>query len=186
MARTLSSGMVTVSESSALAPFFLVEMYFTSGYVRVWSGLGQLTWNSVTWEGVGNLGTFEPLAETQDFVANGANLRLSGIPSDMIAIALGQHYQGRPASIYFGAMDSAGAVIVDPVKIYAANMDTMEIDEQGETCSIIIRIESEAVSLKRAREWRYTHEDQQIDYPGDLGFEYVASLQDKDIIWKPA
>jgi len=186
MARDLSAAMISAAAAPSVSPIFLVRMEFDSGTVRVWSGLGELSWNSETWQGVGSLGQIEPLTESGDFVANGANLKLSGIPSDLIAIALGQHYQGRAAAIYFGMMNSSGAVIVDPVQLYTASMDTMEIDEQGETCSITVRIESEAVSLKRAREWRYTHEDQQIDYPGDLGLEYIVSLQDKDIIWKPA
>lgn len=186
MSRALTAGMQTEVGQPAVSPVFFVEMDFVSGFVRAWSGYGTLNWDSKTWLGVGNLGGIDPLAESVDFVANGANLKLSGIPSDMIAIALGEHYQGRPATIYLGLLDNAGAVIADPVPIYAALMDTMEIDENGESASIIVRIESQAVSLKRAREWRYTHEDQQIDHPGDLGLEYVAGLQNKEITWKPA
>lgn len=186
MARNLTAGMVTEAAKAAVMPVFFVEMDFSSGFVRVWSGYGDFAWNSYTWTGVGHLGQIDPLAEAIDFVANGASMKLSGIPSDMIAVALSQHYQGRPATIYLGFLDSAGAIVSDPVPIYAAKMDTMEIDEDGQSASIIVRIESQAIALKRSNEWRYTHEDQQIDYPGDLGLEYVASLQDKDLIWKPA
>jgi len=186
MSRTLTAGMQTEVAAAAVSPVFFVEMDFSSGFVRLWSGYGSFVWDAKTWLGAGNLMEIEPLAESVDFVANGANLKLNGIPSDMVAIALGETYQGRDATIYLGLLDSTGAVIADPVPIYAALMDTMEIDEDGETASIIVRVESQAISLKRAREWRYTHEDQLIDYPSDLGMEYVAGLQDKEIIWKPA
>lgn len=186
MARDLSASMQTEVDAAAVEPVFFVEMDFSSGFVRVWSGYGEFTWDAKTWSGVGHLGEIEPLSEGIDFVANGASLKLSGIPSDLISVALGEYYQGRAATIYLGLLDSAGAIIADPVPIYAANMDTMEINEDGETSTIIVRIESQAISLKRSREWRYTHEDQQIDYPGDLGFEYVAGLQDKEVLWKPA
>lgn len=186
MSRTLAVGMEAEVSAAAVSPVFFVEMDFSSGFVRAWSGYGSLTWDSKTWLGAGHLMAIEPLSESVDFVANGANLKLNGIPSDLIAIALGETYQGRDATIYLGLLDSSGAVIADPVPIYAAAMDTMEIDEDGETATIIVRVESQAISLKRPREWRYTNEDQQIDYPDDLGLEYVAGLQDKEIVWKPA
>lgn len=186
MSRALTAGMEAEVSAAVVSPVFFVEMDFASGFVRAWSGYGSLVWDSKTWLGAGHLMEIEPLSESVDFVANGANLKLNGIPSDLIAIALGETYQGRDATIYLGLLDAAGAVIADPVPIYAALMDTMEIDEDGETATIIVRVESQAISLKRAREWRYTDEDQQIDYPGDLGLQYVAGLQDKEIVWKPA
>ena len=39
------------------------------------------------------------------------------------------------------------------------------------------------IDLNRSRVRRYTNEDQQIDYPTDVGFEYVQSLQDFEIKW---
>ena len=186
MGRDISAGMISAAGAGSLSPAFFVEMDFSSGFVRAWSGIGTLVWDSRTWLGVGNLGQIEPLSETQDFVANGANLKLSGIPSDLISVALGEQYQGRSASIYLGLFDASGALIADPTILYAASMDTMEINEDGETSTITVRIESQAVSLKRSREWRYTHEDQQIDYPGDLGLEYIVGLQDKELVWRPA
>lgn len=186
MSRNISTALGAAVSASEVSPILLVYLDFAAGPVRVWSGLGDLSWGGFTWQGVGSLGQIEPLSESQNFVANGATLKLSGIPSDLIALALGQHYQGRKAVIYFGALNAAGAVIVDPVAMFGGSMDTMEIDEGGETSTISVRVESEAVSLKIAREWRYTHEDQRIDYPADTFFRYVAGLQDKQIVWKPA
>lgn len=184
--RDLSTAMDAGISSSNTAPIFLVECDFASGFVRVWSGIGELTWDGRVWQGVGSLGGISPLTESTDFSANGAKLQLSGIPSDYLSIALAEHYQGRNANIYLGLLDTAGQVIADPIKLFAAKMDTMEIMEGVETSVITLNIESRAISLKRTKERRYTHEDQQIDFPGDRGFEYVAGLQDKEIIWKPA
>lgn len=186
MGRELSAGMEAEVVKPSVSPIFLVEMDFASGFVRAWSGYGDLSWNSYTWLGAGDLMEVDPVEETTSFVANGASFKLNGIPSALIAIALDQQYQGRPATLYLGMLDSTGAVIVDPVEVFGGLMDTMEVDDSGETASIVVRVESQAVALKRPKESRYTHEDQQIDYPGDLGFEYVAALQDKEIVWKPA
>jgi len=185
MSRTISALVEAESIKAAVQPVFFIEMDFSGGFVRLWSGYGSFTWNGQTWLGAGHLLEIDPMSETVDFVANGAAVRLNGIPSAMLAVALGENYQGRPATIYLGFLDSSNVIIADPLQLYKASMDIMEIDEGGETASISIRIESQAISLKRSKEWRYTHEDQLIDYPGDLGFEYVAGLQDKALIWKP-
>jgi hypothetical protein len=42
------------------------------------------------------------------------------------------------------------------------------------------------IDLQRPRERRYTHEDQQIDHPGDMGFEYVSQLQELNLAWGKA
>lgn len=186
MARTITLGMIAQLTAGIVSPVLLVQMDFSSGFSRVWSGLGDLSWNGYSWNGVGDLGGISTMEETTDFRANGVQLQLSGIPSAMLAIALGEHYQGRPAEVYLGFLDSTGALVDAPVELFSGKMDTMHIDEGGETSTISIQVESRAISLKAAREWRYTHEDQQIDYPGDKGFEYVVGLQDKDLIWKPA
>jgi hypothetical protein len=186
MGRELTAGMEAEVVKTSVSPIFLVEMDFASGFVRAWSGYGELSWNGYTWLGAGELMEIDPVEETTSFVANGASFKLNGIPSAMVSIALDQDYQGRPATLYLGMLDSSGAVITDPAEVYGGLMDTMEVDDSGEAASIIVRVESHAVALKRPKEWRYTHEDQQIDYPGDLGLEYVAGLQDKEIVWKPA
>ena len=58
-----------------------------------------------------------------------------------------------------------------------------EITDDAETCRITISYESRLIDLNTARSWRYTHESQQALHPGDLGFEYVAAIQDREVTW---
>ena len=55
--------------------------------------------------------------------------------------------------------------------------------EGAETSVISVRIESNFAALKRANERRYTREDLQIDFPGDKGLDFIAALQDKQLVW---
>jgi hypothetical protein len=48
---------------------------------------------------------------------------------------------------------------------------------------ISVRYENSLVDLQRVRVRHYTHEDQTFEHPTDMGFEYVATLQDKQITW---
>jgi hypothetical protein len=73
--------------------------------------------------------------------------------------------------------------VADPVLQFEGRLDVPAIEDGEDTATIAISYESELIDLERARERRYTPEDQAIDYPGDLGFAYVAALQDAQITW---
>jgi hypothetical protein len=60
-------------------------------------------------------------------------------------------------------------------------MDKPTIDVSGTSATITINCENRLVEMNVSAERRYTHEDQQVDYPGDLGFQFVNSIQDAQI-----
>ncbi len=45
-----------------------------------------------------------------------------------------------------------------------------------------MQLEKELID-RRTNSRRRTHEDQQIDAPGDLYFQYVAGLAQKQVVW---
>lgn len=55
--------------------------------------------------------------------------------------------------------------------------------EVGDTATITLSAESRMVTWDRPRTRRYNNEDQQSRYPGDRGFEYVAQMVEKSLIW---
>jgi hypothetical protein len=69
------------------------------------------------------------------------------------------------------------------VEVFTARMDQMTLDEGPETCTIQLTVENILVDLERPRVARYTNNDQQSRFPGDRGFEFVESLQTKEIFW---
>ncbi len=71
----------------------------------------------------------------------------------------------------------------DPVGPFQYIMDTFLIDDTPGQGAITLSAESYLASLERARLRRYTHEDQQIEFPGDMGLEYVAAIQNAEIKW---
>ncbi len=163
-------------------PIGFFEGLFDSGALRLWTGYGPIQWNGVEWTGAGNLIGLSELTESQELRAIGATATLSGIPAEIISLALAEDYQGRRCNCYIGAM-SNGQIVPDPVLLFGGTADVMEIDEAGEFASIAVTIESRLIDLERPREHRYEHEDQIAQYPGDLGLEYVSSIQDQPIIW---
>ena len=70
-----------------------------------------------------------------------------------------------------------------PIEVFSGLMNTMSIEDNGETGSISLDVESKLVRLERASNRRYTHENHISRNAGDTFFSFVADLQDKDVIW---
>lgn len=180
MTRTMSDAMTAAVSEPTLYPILLARVTCVSGDVLVWSGLGDLEWDGLVWKGVGTLGGISEIAESADVLAKGITLSLSGVPSEMIATALGETRQGLPAIIYFGCLDRDGVLISDPIQLFSGLTDVASIEDGATTCTIAITVESRLIDLERARVRRYTPEDQHIDYPGDKGFDFVTGLQNRE------
>lgn len=188
-ARGLTSAMLTAIAAPTFRPLAFYEGdFYQSGspdseILRLWSGVGPITWDGKTWIGAGHLLSIKPIEESNDVRAIGWQISMSGLPTANVSRALANGRQGRAGYLWLGATDAAGAVISDPYLLSSGRFDFFVIDRGGETSTIAANYESRLIDLERSRERRYTHADQQIDYPGDLGFEYVNSLQDKQLIW---
>ena len=189
MPRGLTSAIAAQFAAENLAPVFLVDCQFASGWVYLWSGMGAIEWNGHTYYGVGlptgeSLGMISSLVESTDVQAQAASLSLSGIPTTAVQQVLNECRQSYLCRIYLGAINlTDGTLIADPFRAWGGTTDVPTITEDGNTCTVAITVESRLVDLQRTREWRYTHEDQQLFSPGDLGFQFVAALQDVNITW---
>jgi hypothetical protein len=183
MSRDITSAVNTILESNSLSPFFAIDLEFDGGNFLAWTGYGDISFGGTTYIGSGDFLNVSQISETADIQANGINISLSGIPSELISSALNETYQGRPAKLYLGLLDSNNAVVADPYLMFSGRMDTMGIEDSGDTANIGITAESRLIDLERSRERRYTSEDQKIDYPNDKGLEFIADLQDKEILW---
>ena len=78
---------------------------------------------------------------------------------------------------------SSNIVIYEPYTIFDGFMDVMRLTDSGGTANIALSCESQLIALERPNERRYTPEDQKIDFPTDEGLDYVAGLQDDEIVW---
>jgi hypothetical protein len=162
-----------------IEPFFAIDLEFDSGTLRLWTGNGDRDIDGETYIGAGTFLQVSDLQETAEIQAAGATLTLSGIPSELLSLALTEPYQQRPARIYFGLIADAD----DMVEVFTARMDQMVIDEGPETSTIQLTVENVLVDLERPRVARYTNADQQSRFPGDRGLEFVESVQGREIFW---
>ncbi|HEV2378727.1 MAG TPA: hypothetical protein VG206_02910 [Terriglobia bacterium] len=183
MPRSLTSAVLAAMASANVSPVIFVQAQFTSGTIYVWSGIGPISWNSQTWTGVGYLGKITPIQETTSGQAKGVTLEMSGIPSNLLNDVLNEISPQYPVYLYIGYLNSTGAVIANPEQRFSGRMDVVRLTEGGDSSLIKINVESKLIDLNRARERHYTHQDQQIDWPGDNGFIYVNGIQELAVLW---
>ncbi|AOZ06763.1 hypothetical protein [Cupriavidus malaysiensis] len=181
MTRSLDAAAVGAVTAGHAPYLFFIQLDFSQP-LRVCSAGYDVDWNGATWMGIGALGSIEPIQEQASLEAIGVQLTLSGVPSEVIAITLAEQYQGKPCQIWFAPLRGDLQLATQPIRLFAGRMDTMNT-EVGDTATITLSAESRMVTWDRPRTRRYNNEDQQSRYPGDRGFEYVAQMVEKSLIW---
>lgn len=177
-----AAALVALSDQS-VRPALFFEAEFVSGTIRLWSGLGPVSWAGQVWTGLGNLIGIGALDEGTNVVAQGTVVALSGVDPSLVSAVIIDAQQGLPGKIWLGFLAADGTVIVDPVQAFAGRLDVPQISDGADTCTITISYESRLIDLQTPREWRYTHESQLALFSGDLGFEFVTSIQEAEITW---
>ena len=205
MSRDINPNFVSALDLPEVSVFYAVELFFDSATLRFWSGLGELTLDGNVYTGSGSMIQISSVDEALDVSARGASLMLSGLPSDLLSLAIQEPYQGRKCNIYFGALDISSRLLTESfeiittesgryissgfgtsnvmAQIFSGYMDKMDIDEGPETSSIAVYVESRLIDLKRPRDTRYTSESQKAKFSEDRGFDFVEDLQQKKFTW---
>ena len=205
MSRDLSNDTIISINENVVYPFFATELRFDGDNVlRMWTGQGTLVLEDGTqWVGLGQMLNISTIEETSELAVKGATLTLSGVPSEVLSLALSEPYQGRVCNIYFGTFiqgsilqESASYILLQDgsrinledqstnfSELFSGYMDQMNIEESGETSTIELLVENKLVDLERARVARFTSGYQKSIYAGDLGLDFVEDLQDKQIPW---
>lgn len=183
MSRDITAGMAAEIVKAVVTPILLFEAVLADGStVRYWTGIGNLTWNSQTWVGTGALIGLGPVDETDDVQAQSASVTVNGVPSSMVSMFAQSLGNGKQGIVRLGMLNSSNAVIADPKIIFRGRLDGAVIDEKNVEAPVAtLTYEHELADLKRTREWRYTSSHQQKLYPGDLGLDHIAGLQDAEI-----
>jgi len=205
MSRDLDPSTIKAISQDVVRPFFAVELKFDGDEtLRMWTGQGTLVLdNGTQWIGAGNLLDISSIEETAEMAVRGATITLSGVPSEVLSLALSEPYQGRVCNIYFGTFSSGSLLketgnyilLQDGSRInvetgekgfnqlFSGYMDQMNIDDSAETSAIELKVENRLIDLERARVARYTKYYQKSVYPDDDGLNFVEDLQTRKVPW---
>jgi hypothetical protein len=186
MPRNFTPAARAAATASVSRPVLLVRLAYDSADVLVCSLGRNISWDwnsdgvAETFVGVGILGAVSDLEETGRGQASAVSLELNGVDQAALALALLETYQGRDARIWLGFRDG-GQLVDAPVLLWRGRMDTQTIDlPEGK---ITLDVASRLQDWERQRTRRYTDEDQQAAYPGDLGVQFVSRTAEFELIW---
>ena len=178
MSRTVPADLLTALSQPEVYPFYAVEMDFDTAPVRFWTGYGDRTIFGDAYLGTGNLLSISGLEEANDLSAKNITLQLSGVPAELVSLALQEPYQRRACKIYFGTTNTAA-----PIEVFSGLMNMMTIEDSGDSSVISLTVESKLIRLSKSSKWRYTDSNHQSRHDGDTFFSYVTDLQDRDVLF---
>ena len=183
MSRDITSSVITASQAEVVRPAWLARLDFSSGVSAFNSSTITPSYGGDHYLGVGDMGQIDTISESDDLSPSGITLALSGIVNDYLSIAINEDYQGRDCKVYFALLDESFDLIADPVLVFQGRMDTMTANIGAETSSVLLTVENHLADWNRPRVRRYNQRDQQVDYPSDLGLEFIEQITDKPIVW---
>jgi hypothetical protein len=200
MSRDLSQTVKDLIDRDVIYPSLAIEFLLDSGPVRLWSGYGETVYAGKTFHGAGDLLSISAIEETADLSAKGISASINGLDAALIDKALSEPYQGRECNLYmvlgnngflqkqdddYLLQEASDKIALEDglLELFSGEIDVMAIQLSGETCNINVTAESIMIRLKRPAVLRLTDEDQRSRYPDDLGFKYIESLQDRELLW---
>lgn len=180
--RTLSAPTLAALAATTVPLVQLIYMGFSTP-IALNSSNWDFVWSGVTYKGAGSLGSVSTIQDGPGEI-KGINLQLSGVDSAYIALALDSAdvVQGTPIIIRTAILDSNYAIVDAPIE-WTGKLDTMSIEEDGESFGIAVTAESSAVDFLRGSPLTYSHADQKSLHPSDRAFEYVIQQATTPVVW---
>lgn len=196
MPRQLSAAAIAAIAGKTVRLASFAQLAFADNTLYLWTGTGPITPSGPpsnpastfpygqTFTGAGWLGKVSAIPQTTKIQAQNVTLSLSGIPSSLLSEAINQVRIGGTVTLWYAFFDATtGALILDPVQVFAGSMDIPSLDDQGATSTIAISCENTLLSLNLAPNRRFDDPDQQLRSPGDLGFSFLQALQNIQLFW---
>ena len=179
----LDSSIVNRLGADEQAIFLAVKAEFDTDDIRIWTGTDNLILNSETYTGAGDLLAIGGIEENSEMKSSGISITLTGMDATVLDYALTENYQNRNITIFLGYAMGGTNEVAGTLTAFRGRMTALSINDSPTGASINIDAENRLIDLERPSNFRYTKESQNFLHNGDTGFNRVASLQDKEIVW---
>lgn len=183
--RSASGAVVTEVAKVANRPLHLFEIYLDGATARSTDAWRNIDFGGNTYYALGSTIGFSGIEETSELQVNQVRVTQSGVDGVYVSLYLSHSYIDRRFVIRKGFLDANDTLIVDPLPIFDGRCDSPEISEDPDsgTCTITLTASSHWVDFERQPGRHTSHDEQQIWFPGDLGFEFVSQLQNQKLEW---
>ena len=179
----VSAANQTALEAEHSARIYFLLFDFSGDPFYACTGNHTYSFGGNDYLGVGEIAGISNIEVTTDIAARSVTFTLSGVDSALRAHILSRtDYKGRAAKVYRGLMDSNFDMIDDPELKWSGRMDVASM-LYGEVQMAEVVCEPLAAQLLRPNISRYSDEDHQLRSSGDKFFEFLAQIEQKDVIW---
>lgn len=188
---TLDGGQQAVIDSGARGAVYLVDMEWASGTGYYTSFSVPIPANGHTYTALGSFLTVSAIRESENLGLEKLTLGLSIVDTAMLAYSIGpaSEYRNRAVRIYVQLINDKWVPVQNPVLRWSGVMDKVRVERKTSTAgsgSGTIEMSCTRAGLSRFRKstgLRMSHEQQQLDYPGDMGLEYAEELVKNPPVW---
>lgn len=182
MARSIESVFKTALGESVLKVAMIVKVDFTEGILAYSSTIADIEYLGQVYQGFGTLGSVSDIEENDSLDPQTCTLELSGVKPIVLAAILDTDYYNKPAEVYMVALDDGYQVIGTPLLYFKGTVDEVKCTH-GTVARINITLADELSGWDRLKVERYTNDEQQLQYPGDKGCEFITEISGKEVIW---
>lgn len=200
MALTLTTDERNALENRLRVVREAVKFELDSGTFGLWNGLGSITVDSVAYEGVGQIARASQIVQSGNLVPAGVELQLHGLdqrsgftPGELFTDLEDEDVHGRPVTMYRWYFDkdhrtvNAAGLKLNR-QIFKGFIDRFKRVEEvatngGVTTVLHTYLESTLMEINRRHITRRTNEHQTSLFSGDVFFEHVAYMPEREIFW---
>lgn len=165
-------------------PVHLCSVTTTGGTVYMTDGYKDISYGGNTYLKAGHFLNFSDIEESYEVMISNVTISLSGVDQSNIANFLNNDYIDQPVKIWLAFLDDSQSLISDPLLIFEGRIDMPVVNEDpaGGTCIVAVQASNAWVDFQRRTGRRANHEEQQIYFPGDMGFEFASEVV-HEIFW---
>lgn len=182
--RSLTSAAQITLASGNGALMLLVDMLFAQPLFLCTAPIA-VNWNGHTYLAAGPLGKIDAATDTAGD-AQAVTFTLSGVPSENLALALGQSVRNIECYVRLAILNAMTHAIEDVSDVGAYVLDQLTVTEDGATATLSASAQSLARVFARPKPIRYTDGDQQLVFSGDRALEYIVAQSTHQDVWPAA
>lgn len=182
--RGLPSAYTTALDTEFWRPIIFVKIELEASTIRVHDYVGDITWGSQTWTGLGTFGGIETIEEGASISPYALVLRMTNVDLTLAPEAISGSIDRAPVTVYFGMLDDGAALLDDPIELWAGTSDAVDIVASRQGGAISLTCESNLAIMQRINGALFSAEELKVSYSDETFFDFLPSVQDLIIEWK--
>ncbi len=150
--------------------------------VYVHTGIGRVTYDSNTYLGVGDFGEIGEVREAEAIGPLSITVGLALPNAEYLVESLDAGNYGDTVTIFAAYRASDGSLVSNPWVAWAGWFEFATI-LAGQDNAISVTLQHDLSILDEIEGSRFTDEDQQARFSGDLAFEYIHEMANIRLVW---